>query len=115
VKPAEVLWHNDALEFTTGGAMMSDAISSIEKWQMSLGQVRQCMYRAATPRERERWHALWLLARGWSAEQVAEALERDAHTIGNWLGAFRESGPKGLVFEQTGGSPPSLGRKSRVR
>jgi hypothetical protein len=22
------------------------------------------MYRAPTPRERERWHALWLLARG---------------------------------------------------
>ena len=35
-------------------------------------QVRERMYRAPTPRERERWHALWLLAQGWSATKVAE-------------------------------------------
>jgi transposase len=35
----------------------------------------------AAVRERERWHALWLLARGWSATQVAEALGRDPHTV----------------------------------
>ena len=54
-----------------------------------------------------RWHGLWLLAQGWSAIQVAEALERAPHTIGNWLANFRRGGAQGLVFEQTGGSPPS--------
>ena len=68
---------------------------------------RERMYRAPTPRERERWHGLWLLAQGWSATQVAEALEREPHTIGNWLDNFRQGGAQGLVFEQTGGSPPS--------
>ena len=57
------------------------------------------MYRAPNPRERERWHAIWLLLRGWSAAQVADALERDAHTIGDWLDELRQHGPKGLVFE----------------
>jgi hypothetical protein len=38
------------------------------------------MYRAPNPRERERWHAL-VLARGWSAAQVAEALEQMSRTF----------------------------------
>ena len=56
-------------------------IKMLEHWKLDVKAVRERVYRAPTPRERERWHALWLLARGWSAAQVAEALERDAHTI----------------------------------
>jgi hypothetical protein len=78
----------------------------LERWCLDVRQVRDHLYRAPTPRERERWHALWLLARGWSAVRVAEALERDPHTIGEWVAAFDRSGPAGLTFEHTGGSPP---------
>jgi transposase len=92
---------------------MSDTMELLKIWHLSVRQVRERMYRAPTARERERWHALWLLARGWTAAQVADALERDAHTIGNWLEAFRQTGPTALTFEQSGGSPPSLSRKSR--
>jgi transposase len=84
-----------------------------ERWKLDVRQVRERMYRAPTPRERERWHALWLLARGWSAAQVAEALERDPHTIGEWLATFGRGGPAALAFEQTGGSPPPSARSSR--
>jgi hypothetical protein len=77
-----------------------------ERWRMDEAEVRRRMYRAPTPRERERWHAIWLLAQGWTAAAVGRALERDAHTIGQWGTAFAEGGPKALVFEQTGGSPP---------
>ena len=83
----------------------------LERWKLDLREVRERMYRASTPRERERWHALWLVARGWSAAQEAEALERDPHTVGEWLAAFGRGGPTALAFEQTGGShPPSTGR-----
>ena len=92
---------------------MDDVSSLLGQWQLDMRAVRERMYRAPTPRKRERWHALWLLARGWPAAQVAEALERDAHTIGDWLADFRRVGPTGLAFEQTGGSPPSSTRKSR--
>ncbi len=85
---------------------MTDIATMLDRWAVERRQVRERMYRAPTPRERERWHALWLLARGWSANQVAEALERDPHTIGNWLAAFDRDGPAALAFEQTGGSPP---------
>lgn len=92
---------------------MNDALDLLKRWQLDVRQVRERMYRAPTPRERERWHALWLLARGWSAVQVAEALERDPHTIGDWLEDFHQAGPAGLAFEQTGGSPPPSTRGSR--
>ena len=86
---------------------MKEIVQLMEEWQLNVGDLRERMYRA---RERERWHGLWLLAQGWSAIQVAEALEREPHTIGNWLDNFRQGGAQGLVFEQTGGSPPVLNR-----
>ena len=57
--------------------------------------------------------AVWLLAQGWTASAVAEALERDPHTIGRWAAAFAEGGPAALIFEQSGGSPPPLVRRNR--
>ena len=92
---------------------MNDMLAMLERWQLDAKAVRERMYRAPTPRERERWHALWLLARGWSAAQVAEALERDAHTIGDWVEDLRQKGPSGLAFEQTGGSPPPSTRRNK--
>jgi transposase len=86
--------------------MNDDIMVFLNQWQLDMKTVRRRMFRAPTPRERERWHALWLLAQGWSAAQVAEALERDPHTIGEWLESFRQDGPAGLAFEQTGGAPP---------
>jgi transposase len=92
---------------------MNDVLMTLERWRLSIKAVRERMYSAPTPRERERWHAIWLLARGWSAVQVAEALERDAHTIGIWVEALHEEGPAGLAFEQSGGTPPPSTRRNR--
>ncbi len=78
----------------------------LTRWGLDARQARDRMYRAPTPRERERWHALWLLAQGWSATKVAGVLERDAHPIGAWLAAFAQGGPATLAFEQPGGPPP---------
>ena len=82
---------------------------SLEQWQMGVKDLRRRMILAPTPRERERWYAMLLLAQGWTAAATAEALERDPHTIGRWASAFGEGGPAALMFEQTGGSPPDRG------
>lgn len=79
---------------------------ALSRWQVDTATVRERMYRAPTPRERERWHALWLALQGWSAARVATALGRDPHTVGSWLAAFRRVGPAALAFTHTGGSPP---------
>lgn len=86
---------------------------ALERWQLDVPAVRERVYRAPTPRERERWHALWLLAQGWTAAEVAAALGRDAHTIGDWQAQFCRVGPTSIAFEQTGGSPPPSTRPSR--
>ena len=85
----------------------------LEQWEMNVRDVHRRTILAPTPRERERWQAIWLLAQGWTASATAEALDRDPHTIGRWAAAFGEGGPEGLIFEQTGGSPPLLTRGSR--
>ncbi len=92
---------------------MGDIVQLLERWQLDVGEVRERMYRSPTPRERERWHALWLLAQGWTASAVAEALEREPHTIGAWVAAFSDNGSTALAFEQSGGSPPPSARTSR--
>ena len=85
----------------------------LEQWQMEIKDLRRRMILAPTPRERERWYALLLLAQGLTAAATAEALERDPHTIGRWASAFGEGGPAALIFEQTGGSPPPLTKRRR--
>ena len=86
---------------------------SLEQWQMEVKDLRRRMILAPRPRERERWYAILLLAQGWRASATAAALERDPHTIGRWAAAFGEGGPRALIFEQTGGSPPALGEAQR--
>ena len=87
----------------------------LEKWQMDARDLRRRMIRSPTPRERERWYALLLLAQGWTGSAVAEALERDPHTIGRWAAAFGEGGPAALIFEQSGGSPPPSARRALLQ
>ena len=81
----------------------------LEQWQLEARDLRRRMIVAPTPRERERWCAMLMLAQGWTASTTAEALERDPHTIGRWAAAFGEGGPAALIFELTG-SPPDRGR-----
>ena len=83
---------------------MNDILETLGHWQLDVKTVRERMYSAATARERERWHTVLFLACGWSAAHVAEALERNAHTIGAWTEALRQQRPAGLAFEQSGGS-----------
>ncbi len=87
----------------------------LEQWEMGAKEVHRRLILAPTPRERERWHAVWLLAQGWTASAVARALERDPHTIGRWAAAFGDGGPAALIFEQTGGSPPPSVKRNKRR
>ena len=56
----------------------------LEQWEMDAKDLHRRMILAPTPRERERWYAILLLAQGWTAAATAEALGRDPHTIGRW-------------------------------
>ena len=49
----------------------------LEPWEMNAKDLHRRLILAPTPRERERWHAIWLLAQGWTASATAEALGWD--------------------------------------
>ena len=85
----------------------------LEQWRMDARDLHRRLILVPTPRERERWHATWLLSQGWTASGTAEALGGDPHTIGRWAAAFGEGGPAALIFEQSGGSHPPSARRSR--
>jgi Homeodomain-like domain len=84
----------------------SDLEEALSRWQLDAAAVRERLYQAPTPRERERWHALWLALQGWPIARVATALGRDPHTVGSWLAGFCRDGPGALAFVHTGGAPP---------
>ena len=92
---------------------MGEIGAALVRWQMDETAVLERVYRSPTPRERERWHALWLLAQDRTVGKVAELLKRDPHTISRWLADFVEGGPQAVAFEQTGGSPPPSTLRSR--
>ena len=54
-----------------------DIDRSLEQWQMGVKDLQRQMILAPTPRERERWYAILLLAQGSKAVATAEALERN--------------------------------------
>ena len=65
----------------------------LEQWEMDAKDLHRRMILAPTPRERERWYAILLLAQGWTAAATAEALGRDPHSIGRWaVGVGRRRG-----------------------
>ena len=76
---------------------MRDIDRFLQRWEMDAWDLHRRMILAPTPRERERWHALWVLAQGCTASASAQALERDPHGIGRWLAAFGKGGPTAFV------------------
>ena len=106
MNPAVGMWQGVCSTAGVVNDRPQELTEAFARWKLDLPVVRRQVYRAPTPRERERWHALWLLAQGWSATDVAVALERDPHTIGEWQARFCREGPASMSFEQSGGSPP---------
>ena len=87
---------------------------SLEQWQMGVKDLRRRMILAPTPRERERWYAMLLLAQGLTAAATAEALERDPHTVGRWAAAFGERTHSVDVRAVRGFPPLSVRRDRRI-
>lgn len=81
---------------------------SLEQWGMGTKDLRRRTILAPTPRERERWYAMLLLAQGLTAAATVEALERDPHTIGRWASAFGEGGPAAPDLRTERGFPSAL-------
>ena len=77
----------------------------LEQWEMNARNLHRPVILAPMLRERERWHALWLLDQGWTASAKAESLGRDPHTIGRWTAALGRGRAYSLDVRTDRGSP----------
>ena len=83
----------------------------LEQWEMNARDLHQRTILAATPRGRERWHAMWPLTQGWTAPATAEALERDPHTISQWARPSRTAASCAGTLPARNGTSPERNRQ----
>ena len=95
----------------SSGAMLR---VDVERWRQTIEDLRDAAYRAAHARTRERFLALYEIARGSNATQVALLTGRCDESVMAWVHAYNEHGPDALSFQRTGGRPPFV-RASKPR
>lgn len=83
------------------------------RWGQTVEDLRDLSVRAAHPRTRERFLALYMVASGThNATSWAAAAGRSDETVLGWLHRYNGDGPDALEYRRTGGAPP-LFRPSR--
>ena len=81
-----------------------------ERWQQPPGDLRRLALDSKHPRTRERFQALFEVAKGWSAMAWAAETKRRHSTVLEWINTYNERGPAALVYRRTGGWPPFVKR-----
>jgi transposase len=76
--------------------------------------LRETALSASHARSRERFLALYDIAQGACATQVAMRTGRHPQTVMGWLHSYNEHGPEALGYQHSGGRPP-FARTSPLR
>ena len=84
---------------------MKEIVQLMEEWQLNVGDLRESMYGAPTPRERERWHGLWLLAKGGRRSKWLRLWRESLIPLETGWPTFAEPGPKVWSLNRLGGTP----------
>ena len=69
--------------------------------------------RAKKGREKQRLHALWLLARGYKRKAVQEIIGVSEQSLGNWVTAYRKDGLDGVKEKAQPGNHHKLTKKQK--
>src|SRR6187431_3048405 len=77
------------------------------RWGQTPDDLRRLALNAPHARTRERALALYDIAQGSCATQVAARTGRHPQTVMGWLHAYHAQGPAALAYGRTGGRPPS--------
>jgi len=78
----------------------------VEKWQHTAETLRELALQAEHPRTRERLLALYEIAQGQNATQVAHQSDRNPQTVMAWVHRDNAHGPEALTYQRSGGHPP---------
>ena len=85
----------------------------LEQWEMNAKDLHRRMILTPTPRERERWHAVWLLVQG--LDGIGHGGGPEAGPPHHWtMGVgLRQGRSRGPDLRADRGFPPSSARRSR--
>ena len=86
----------------------------LEKWQQTPETLRELALQAQHPRTRERLLALYEIARGQNATQIAYQSDRNPQTVMEWVHRYNTHGPEALIYRRSGGHPPLCLMRSSV-
>jgi hypothetical protein len=78
----------------------------LTSWGLDDAIARDQMHRAPTARERQPWHAIWLVSHGWSRAQVARALGATRTRSATGCSPSAPSVPPGSPSSRTAAPPP---------
>ena len=77
------------------------------RWDQTPADLRELAMSASHPRTRERFLALYEITQESCATRVAAQARRHPQTVMEWLHLYNTRGPEALVYQHTGGRPPS--------
>ena len=78
----------------------------LEKWALTIEDLRKLSLESDSARTRERFLALYLIAQNSCATRVAPLIGRDPQTLMKWVHLFNKRGPDGMIYRRTGGRRP---------
>ncbi len=81
-----------------------------ERWGQRPEDLRTLAVRAAHPRRRERFLALYQMTAGHGATAVAREMGRHRQSVSAWVHAYNTGGPGALSYRRTGGRRPFVRR-----
>ena len=76
-----------------------------QKWELEIDDLRRLAIESPHKRTRERFAALYDIAQGSNATQVASKSKRNHQTVQSWVHRVNADGPNAMVYRRTGGRP----------
>jgi transposase len=79
----------------------------------AVDRLRRSYKQTKSPKEKERYHALWLKARGYKREEICELLGIGSRTLGRWIQKYNRSGLTSLQDKPQFGNHRNLSNKQK--
>ncbi len=78
------------------------------RWEQTIQDLRRLSLTAPHERSRERFLALYEIAQGRNATQVAKSTGRNHQTVHEWVKRYNTEGADAIYYRRTGGRSPLL-------
>ena len=82
--------------------------------KMRVVAIKKSFKKAKKPRERLRYHALWLLTQGYKRKEVESVLDISESSLGTWVSKYNKYGLSSLKDKPQIGNCSKLTRKQRL-